>query len=89
MNETDETVDEIMNMLRNTSILGEYEDFDICRDIEMCFNDDNDNFEFCKNTLIEEIEDAMNNALVIGESEVAYEETDSENDHVEPSVEVD
>ena len=55
----------------------------------MCFNDDNDNTEFGKNTLIEEIEDAMNNALVIGKSEVASKETDSENDLVEPSVEED
>lgn len=31
----------------------------------------------------------MNNALVIGESEVAHEETDFENDLVEPYVEVD
>jgi hypothetical protein len=87
--ETDETVDEIVNVLRNMSILGEYEGPNIRRDIEMCFNDDNDNSEFGKNTLIEEIEDAMNNALVIGDPEVAYEETDYENDLVEPSVEVD
>lgn len=71
------------------SILGEYEGPDICHDIEMCFNDDNDNTEFGKNTLIEEIEDAMNNALVIGKSEVASKQTDSENDLVEPSVEED
>ena len=71
MNETDEIMDKIVNMLRNTSILGKYEDSDICWVIETCFNDDNDNSEFYKITLIEEIEDAMNNALVIAESEVA------------------
>lgn len=89
VNETDKTVDKIVNMLRNTSILSKYEDSDICRDIEMCFNDDNDNSKFGKNTLIVEIEDAMNNALVIGESDVACEEINSENNLVEPSVEVD
>lgn len=87
--ETDEILDEIVNMLRNTLILGESEDFDICRDIEICFNDDNDNSKFGKNTLIEEIEDALSNALVIGESKVAFEDIDLENDLVKPSIDVD
>lgn len=76
VNETVEIMDKIVNMHRNTSILGKYEDSDICWVIEMCFNDDNNNSGFCIITLIEEIEDAMNNALVIAESEVAFEETD-------------
>eukprot|EP00249_Psilotum_nudum_P001963 c14749_g2_i1 orf=351-614(+) len=76
-------------MLRNTTIFGESDDSDICCEIEKCFNDDNDNSEFCKNTLIEEIEDAMNTALVIAEPEAASEETDSENDPTEISAEID
>jgi len=47
-----------------------------CREVEICFDDDNNDSEFFKSSFLKEIEDAIKTALVFGVS--AYVLDDSE-----------
>ncbi|OAE23650.1 hypothetical protein AXG93_3014s1000 [Marchantia polymorpha subsp. ruderalis] len=63
-NDNDETVDEIARLLSNCNLLNGNHKIDIHGEIEQCLIDDNDDDELFKNTLLEEIEQAMGAVIV-------------------------
>jgi len=85
----DETIDEIVNLLQNTLLLHPSDDSEICREVETCFDDDNNDSEFFKSSLLEEIEDAMKTALVVGVSDDVLDDSEPKNDPSEVIVEAD
>ncbi|KAL2621899.1 hypothetical protein R1flu_002104 [Riccia fluitans] len=65
INSDSNDLDELVDLLQNCSILNNTNDLDICKEVQKCLDDDNDQSNFCKSALIKEIEKAMENALVI------------------------
>jgi hypothetical protein len=73
--ENDQIVDDITNLLRDYNILDCSDNSSIRDEVEQCLHNDDDDSELFKNTLIEEIDQAMETALRIesdGEYVMAY-----------------
>ncbi|CAK9271046.1 unnamed protein product [Sphagnum jensenii] len=65
VNSDSDDLDEIVELFQNCSILRNSDDLNIRDEVQQCIDDDNDQSDFCKNVLIEEIEEAMGQALVL------------------------
>ncbi|KAL2642168.1 hypothetical protein R1flu_009755 [Riccia fluitans] len=70
-------MDKIARLLNNCDLLSGNSDIDIWAEIEQCLINDNDDSELFKNTLLEEIEQAMD-AVLLQEPTIEFEEDEAE-----------
>ncbi|KAL2632800.1 hypothetical protein R1flu_004279 [Riccia fluitans] len=80
---------ELVDLLQNCSILNETNDLDIQEEVQKCLYDDNDQSNFCKSALIEEIEETMKNALVIDSNPESHDVGDDSDDAITVPVAID